>query len=99
MDSPFIVFDNDYEGRQPKLGQKRCKIELSILMEKGSKFITKLSFQKGALLDKSMYFQKGAKIGKKRCEIGLDPPWCTWWSSEQLLRLGAEGPGPYGWKD
>ena len=46
MDSPFIVFDSDYEGRRPKLGQKRCKIGLSILMKEGAKFRTKITFQK-----------------------------------------------------
>ena len=48
MDSPFIVFDSDYEGRRPKLGQKRCKIGLSILMKEGAKFRTKITFQQDA---------------------------------------------------
>ena len=50
MDSPFIVFDSDYEGRRPKLGQKRCKIGLSILMKEGAKFRTKITFQQDAKL-------------------------------------------------
>ena len=46
----------NYEGRRPKLGQKRCKIGLSILMKKGAQFSTKLNFQKGAQSDKSISF-------------------------------------------
>ena len=58
MDSPFIVFDSDYEGRRPKLGQKRCKIGLSILMKEGAKFRTQITFQKDAII-----------VNNKRCEI------------------------------
>ena len=61
------------EHRRPKLGQKRCKIELSILLKNGAKLRTKLTWQKDAKLDKSMYWEIAAKLGKKRCEIGLDP--------------------------
>ena len=50
MDSPFIVFDSDYEGRRPKLGQKRCKIGLSIHMKNGAKFRTQITFQKDAII-------------------------------------------------
>ena len=68
MDSPFIVFDSDYEGRRPKLGQKRCKIGLSIHMKNDAKFRTKLSFQTDAILVNNFpskkvrnYPTKGAK--------------------------------------
>ena len=48
MDGPLIV------SARPKLGQKRCKIELSILLKNGAKLRTKLTFQKDTELDKSM---------------------------------------------
>ena len=48
MDSPFIVFNSDYEGRQPKLGQKRCNIGLSILLKEGAKLRTTITFQTDA---------------------------------------------------
>ena len=44
----------NYEGRRPKLGQKRCKIGLSILLKNSAKLRTKFTFQKDAQLDKSM---------------------------------------------
>ena len=58
MDSPFIVFDSNYEGRRHKLGQKRCKIGLSILMKEGAKFRTKITCQQDAKLVNKFPFKK-----------------------------------------